>query len=339
MRGMLWDSRWVGAHGIARFAREVRSHLNSAEIQDVPGWGRPGSMYDFPVLTALQWRHRDRVFISPGFSCARLGPHPQLLTLHDLIHLGAAGKRAQLQRQYYSKIILPEIKRAGHVITVSEVSRGAICDWSGMAPDQVFVARPGVIPPVVARSASPERRSQEYILLVSNTKDHKNNALMFRALARLPDSVRLVTVGLPENYVSALAGLCGVRNDRVSYLSNVTDASLDDLYLKAGCLALPSRQEGFGLPSLEAMARGVPTAYCCESVSEIVGPLGFRANSFDDPEEYALLLLDAIAQRGELSSSLISRSGSFTWSQTARSFEGAMRSFISERAEQKGQSI
>ena len=55
----------------------------------------------------------------------------------------------------------------------------------------------------------------------------------------------------------------------------MSDARLDALYRDAAALVYPSLYEGFGLPVLEAMARGTPVvASRASSVPEVLGDAG-----------------------------------------------------------------
>src|SRR2546423_2087302 len=97
----------------------------------------------------------------------------------------------------------------------------------------------------------------------------------------------------------------------------IDEATLDALYRGAAALAIPSRSEGFGLPALEAMARGCPVvASDAGALPEVVGEAGLLVAP-GDPEALAsalgrLLTDDALAAARRAAGRR--RAATFTWS-------------------------
>jgi alpha-1,3-rhamnosyl/mannosyltransferase len=95
---------------------------------------------------------------------------------------------------------------------------------------------------------------------------------------------------------------------------------MEGLYALADAFVFPSLYEGFGLPVLEAMARGVPVA--CSDRSSLPEVAGDAALLFD-PEDVGAMtvvlsrLLDDGALRSRLSAAGVARAASFTWARTA----------------------
>ena len=102
---------------------------------------------------------------------------------------------------------------------------------------------------------------------------------------------------------------------------SVSDEDLDALYRGADVFAYPSLYEGFGLPVLEAMARGVPTlASDASSLPEVAGdaallvdPDGRRRRS----RKALARLLTETALADELRQRGLQRAATFTWAATA----------------------
>jgi alpha-1,3-rhamnosyl/mannosyltransferase len=142
-------------------------------------------------------------------------------------------------------------------------------------------------------------------------------------VAALRDAgAQLVLPGAPteyENELRSLAENLGVA-DRVRFPAWVSDAELEALYASATCFVLPSLIEGFGLPVLEAMARGVPVA--CSDRPALPEVVGDAALLFDPTDQAAVTdavrrLLTDKELRESLSARGLERARQFSWRRTA----------------------
>jgi alpha-1,3-rhamnosyl/mannosyltransferase len=96
---------------------------------------------------------------------------------------------------------------------------------------------------------------------------------------------------------------------------------LDAVYRTADVFAYPSLYEGFGLPVVEAMARGVPTvASTASSVPEVAGDaaLGVNPRSVREIAQAIESLLSDVDLAERLASRGRARAERFTWDETAR---------------------
>ncbi|MGC2375250.1 MAG: glycosyltransferase family 1 protein, partial [Solirubrobacteraceae bacterium] len=173
-------------------------------------------------------------------------------------------------------------------------------------------------------------------LSLSAKRPHKNLLALIGALARIPAERRplLVLPGYPTAHEADLrerARTVGVEQD-VRFLDWLSGEELEGLWKLADMFVFPSLYEGFGLPVLEAMARGVLVA--CSNASSLPEVAGDAALMFDPREEGAiaaamerLLTDDAEAER--LRARGLERASQFTWERTARltleSYGRAMR--------------
>ncbi len=315
---VVWDGRWRGRHGIGRHADEISRRLPGA-VKQLAG-SNPAAPLDPLRLTALLAQLRPRIFVSPGYNAALRSSCRQLVTVHDLIHLNDASESSRLKRAYYSTVVAPAIRQTGIVLTVSHYTASAISNWANIPVDRVKVVGNGTS---IARASNADlgaaaRHRDEfghYMLYVGNSRPHKNLALLFDALGFIDPAIRLILVG-PSRQVVERFGSHRIPDSRVDFLHGVGDQELRKLYLNASCLVLPSTEEGFGLPALEAMALGIPTAYCCDAVQEVVGDLGFRAPS-DDPRSFALAVDACLGATLVDRQALVARSMLFEWERTA----------------------
>jgi glycosyltransferase involved in cell wall biosynthesis len=163
------------------------------------------------------------------------------------------------------------------------------------------------------------------VLSVSAKRPHKNLVALLDALAAIPADTRpvLVLPGYPTWHEADLrehAGRLGVEDD-VRFLGWVSADDLEGLYAMSECFVFPSLYEGFGLPVLEAMRRGVPVA--CSDRSSLPEVAGDAALLFDPDDPGAIRqamerLLGDRALAGELARLGRARAEEFSWERSAR---------------------
>ncbi|MFF2316486.1 glycosyltransferase family 4 protein [Arthrobacter sp. NPDC058097] len=277
------DQRWLGIHGIGRFAREVSARL-SFDYNDLTRSGSPSSPLDVLAPARMRLRQGDVVY-SPGYN-AGLTRATQILTLHDLIHLDAKGPRAELLKAYYERVVRPTVTRAGSVITVSETSADAISAWLGTSRVRVVNVGNGCSDVFTAAGESASREGP-YFLYVGNLKEHKNFDVLLRALKKRPH-FRLIAV--INDYASAATVIeASGLTRQVEVVSGLSDVELAQYYRGSIGLVMPSLTEGFGLPAVESLSCGRAVAYSksCSSVAEIVGDFGVPVDRVQDGVSWA----------------------------------------------------
>ena len=169
----------------------------------------------------------------------------------------------------FRAIVGPASRRADALLTGSTAARDEICATLGLEPARFLVVphgagRPPSGPVIAVEEIRRTHRLEDtrVVLCVGAKRPHKNQEVLLRAAPLLPDDVVVVLVGHPEPYdaeLRSLAAQLGVA-DRVRFLDYVPDGDLEALWRIADCAAFPTLGEGFGLPVLEAMNRGVPVA-------------------------------------------------------------------------------
>jgi glycosyltransferase involved in cell wall biosynthesis len=173
------------------------------------------------------------------------------------------------------------------------------------------------------------------LLAVSAMKSHKNLLRLVRALAhvreRFPDAA-LVVPGNRTPYEQTLRE----EAERLGIAAGlwlpgfVDEATLEGLYAAATLSVFPSLQEGFGLPVLEAMARGVPVACSRIAVLQEVGAEAARYFDPRDEQNMGAVLTELVADAGaraRMAELGRERAAAFSWRGTA---EGTLESY--ERA-------
>lgn len=230
--------------------------------------------------------------------------HPELVEPKLRLYLDAATRRA--------------CRAADALVTVSEFSREEISRLYDVDPSRITVIPNGIRPPGPATAESPVRGS--YVLYVGSIEEKKNIDILLRGFRGVKSSVRLVLAGSKGGYpLEERIAELGLQ-DRVSVLGYVPESVLEALYRDASAFVYPSLYEGFGLPPLEAMARGVPTLVAnAASLPEVVGD---GALLFDPHSAEALTrALESVVESPNLREDLArrgkERAAQFRWSTSA----------------------
>jgi alpha-1,3-rhamnosyl/mannosyltransferase len=275
-------------------------------------------------------------------------PHPlllpsrsaaQVITIHDLDFLSHPERTSAEIRRDYPALVQSHAGRADTIIVVSNFVAGEIRRRLGVPAGRVAVCRNGA-PEWTTPTAS--LQPDAYILFVGTLEPRKNVRGLLEAygrlLARRPDAPTLVIAGRADPDATALVDamkqppLAG----RVDYRGYVSPHDRESLFKGAQALVVPSFNEGFGIPALEAMTAGVPViASNRGALPEVVGDAGLLVNP-DDPEEIASamdrMVGDAAAKTACAARGL-ERARQFTWAQAARDTRRAYEAAIQLRRE------
>jgi alpha-1,3-rhamnosyl/mannosyltransferase len=139
-----------------------------------------------------------------------------------------------------------------------------------------------------------------YFVALGKDYPHKDQATMFRALARLKkaskkyEGLHIVCAGSrvwhePGETTDELLRSLGIESS-VSWVQEIPDADVKALLQGSAGLIYPSLEEGFGLPPLEAMALGTPVAACASmSIPEVCGDGALLFQPGDDKELAGLM--------------------------------------------------
>lgn len=193
------------------------------------------------------------------------------------------------------------VKRAKHVLTISEFSKSEIVHFYGTNPDKITVAYPGFDRGLYHGKVPQTKQSQvkkkygitgSYLLYVGTLQPRKNLNRLIEAFAKIDrPRLKLVLGGKKGWFYQQIfdkvkdLGL----EDRVILPGFIPNEDLPALIKSSRAYVLPSLYEGFGMPPVEAQAVGTPVVVSrLSSLPEIVGPSGIY---IDKPKD-----IDSIVQ-------------------------------------------
>jgi glycosyltransferase involved in cell wall biosynthesis len=323
----LFSSSWKD-----RPAAELRHELPDVQIIDqrIPvralnlAWHR----LEWPPVEAVAGGHYDiahspHPLLLPSRSAA------QVVTIHDLHFMSHPERTSHEIRRDYPALAGRHARRADRIIVPSRFAAAQVQRTFNVPPERIAVCHLGA----PEWKAPPARvDSNGYILFMGTLDARKNIGGLLHAYGQLlgerTDVPRLIIAGragsgsarwLEEIAKPPLAG-------HVEYLGYVSADAREPLFKGAQLFVLPSFEEGFGLPALEAMSAGVPVVVSDRgSLPEVVGDAGLLI----DPEEPSSLaaaierivsdtsLRETLARRG------LERARQFSWKQTALSVRRA----------------
>jgi glycosyltransferase involved in cell wall biosynthesis len=190
-------------------------------------------------------------------------------------------------------IVSQAARRADALLTGSLAARDEICEVLGFAPERFAVVPHGLGRARGAVAAAPHAAvrarhrldGDRLVVCVAAKRPHKNQEVLVRAAPLLGERTDVVLAGHPEAYDAELRRIAQEAGAaRVRFVDYVPDAELEALWELADCAVFPTLAEGFGLPVLEAMDRGVPVA--CSDIP-VLREVGGEIPCYFDPHDPA----------------------------------------------------
>jgi alpha-1,3-rhamnosyl/mannosyltransferase len=293
-----------------------------------------------PFSLRQQWlvpgylrRWQADVYHSPYYLMPYWSGAPTVLTLYDLIPQRYPHYVSVQARLLFRLATTLALRRATHVITISETTRWDLLAAYRLAPERVTA-----VPLAPGSHFRPQPQAEiervrrhyglpdVYGLYVGINKPHKN-------LLRLLEAWRLVLAGTGSPPLLVIAGAWDPRYPEVKtraaewglaewvrFLGPAPEPDLPALYAGARVFVFPSLYEGFGLPVIEAMACGAAVACAnTSSLPEVAGDAALYFSPMQPPsiaEAIGRVLADETL-RAELSQRSLKQAGQFSWAQTA----------------------
>ena len=323
------DGRKIADYGIGTYIRGLLRGLQELGGNDEYVVLAPQSAKELIAKELIPFEHvvsdaakySLREIVAIGAAVRRLGadvfhaPHyvipvtstPTVVTIHDLIHLHL---RNPVKRAYAWTMLRRAARQT--VVTVTDAMKREI--ESTLGARDVIVTPNGVDPRFTPQG---RRAPGQYFLFVGNDKPHKNVATLVAAYEGVKWSAERSGAMLPPRAGFVLAGSPFAQyRTRATLAGFVGDEELAALYRGAIALVIPSIEEGFGLPAVEAMACG--TAVITSNAPALVEITGDAALHVDARDAGAiggamLRLANDDALRGDLASRGIARARQFTW--------------------------
>ncbi len=341
--------------GIGRYIVHLAQNLPAADVEVISfGAGRPsrrvqallGSTIDLGwprgPLRYEAW-HRLRmprinlpvdVIHAPSLAVPPTGTTPLVVTVHDVAFLREPTSFTRRGLQFHERGLDLAHQHAQAIITASRFARDELVRV-GFERERIHLAPHGVAVRTPESDDVLDQRVERmgvttpFVLAVGTVEPRKGLDILARAMTRarreLPD-LTLAIVG-PDGWLD----VSGLDVDGVRRLGTVDERTLDALYRRATLCAVPSRYEGFGLPALEAMARGCPViASKATSLPEVVGRAGVLV-PVGDINAWGRAIVEVAtdpARQRAMARAGRERSAGFTWRGSAHAHAAAYAAAI-----------
>lgn len=270
------DARMMGAgktRGIGRYIKEVTDHIRPLLakneemilLQPQIPWYGVAEQFHFPSV--IRTAKPDVLWV-PHWNVPLFYRGPLAITVHDLllVHQPASAKASTrgpvmswVKRLGHRLILKNAIRRALVILVPTQAVADDINQYYPSASSRVVVTGEGL-----SELPSPQASSIQgkYLLYVGSAYPHKRLDLLIDVWSELSakhPELSLVITGKDDVFLSRIKQK--VQNDRVGnvlFRGPVDDQELSTLYANATAFVFPSSFEGFGLPSIEALAAGTP---------------------------------------------------------------------------------
>jgi glycosyltransferase involved in cell wall biosynthesis len=326
-------NRVAAKDGQAPWNGAVRSVIAPVDARDRKQWVL-GEQLHVPRLAKHVGADLVHSLASTGpIRPARLGGPPRVTTVHDLHYAVAPGAHFGL-RGLGMRVLVPAAVRASRrVIADSQATRDDVVRVIGTDAAAVDVVHLATTLPAAGAPATPEPAlrarlglgARPLLLSLAAKRPHKNVEGLIDALAGISPERRplLVVPGYATEHETTLLARAAERGvgEDVRFPGWLSSADVEGLWRACVAHVFPSFYEGFGLPVLEAMARGVPGA--CSDRASMPEVAGDAALLFDPADPDAIRgaieqLLGDAKLRARLREAGLARAATFSWERTAR---------------------
>ena len=351
----LWVARLVEALAKRQGADALEITVFSSSWKDRLGTTLPAGVTGVdrrvPVgMLNWLWHHGEWPaveFLAPGTFDVVHSPSPlliptrraaRLITIHDVDFLRHPERGTREIRRDYPVLARAHAHRADGVVVPSAHTGDEVARRLEVPRDRIVIC-PNGAPDWPARARPP---ATGHLLFVGTIAPRKNVDRLLTAYAqvceRRPDTPPLVLAGqsTPESSQTLARLTCPPLAGHVRHEGYVDEPRLRKLYEEAVLLVLPSLDEGFGIPALEAMTVGVPVIAAARgALPEVVGDAGLLVDPLDVSALAAALerVVRDDQLRDRLSVAGAARARRFSWRASADALTGAYAQAIERRRE------
>ena len=226
---------------------------------------------------------------------------PTVLTIHDLQYLRFPEYFSTARLRYLRAMMPRSAKAATVVVTPTAHVADDVANAFGITREKIFVVPHGVPALSADRMESERQRSQiggdgPMIVYPAITHPHKGHLKLIEAVTNFLPEARLVLiggVGAAEDDVLAAIN-AAPHSQQIMRLGRVPDGVRNALIAAADVVAIPSEEEGFGAPVIEAMVLGTPVV-CSQipALAEVAGDAAVLVEN--DPSSIAKGIQTAIS--------------------------------------------
>ncbi len=285
----------------------------------------------------LAMRARDADLVHHGGGTAPTwGPHPRIVTVHDLQYRRFPDYFSRARRTYLSSTMPRSVRSAAIVATPTEYVRSTVIEAFGVDPSRVRVVPHGVpdqARPSDAEIADTRERfglgARPFVVYPAITHPHKGHRLLVDMLDHLdtPADVAVVLLGGEGSAEESLRAAIAASAHAARFVrpGRVDAVARDALVAGAEALVFPSEYEGFGAPLIEAMTLGTPVvASAADGVREVAGDAAVVVGDATGAA-WAAGVAEAIRRRSALIELGRRRREAFTLSVSGRALADAYR--------------
>ena len=329
-------------------ARDMRARIGRFDHDNLKicKTSYPNKIFNYCLQRYFAWPKLDRlvggsdIFWSPHINFSNFSKNAKnVLTIHDISFLRYPEFFSRRKNFWHRSLQIKKlVTQATAIVAVSENTRQDLIELLQVDPTKVHTIYSGVNPPAPLPGPEEERNflkkhalNSRFILYLGTIEPRKNVAGLIHAYNTFRDeNINLVDIQL------VLAGAKGWRSREIyraweespyrrdiKFLGYVSNRQKELLYQKAEVFVYPSYYEGFGLPVLEAMDRGLAVITSnVSSVPEVVGKAALTINPYDIND--IAKALELMINNQDLKADFIKQGKKqaelFSWQETARQY-------------------